>query len=683
MNLIPKYYFLDVEFDSVPKDQGEPLQCITQLAILDPSREKGKKIFNAYITPHVELMRKPEVINYDENSKEHKRHFFKQVWPDAVKWINFGLDGNRKAIIIMHNGFQCDWKILKNEVARILPETNIGIPSFWKPFDTFYLKKTLHIQGDSSLSGICHTLGVKLRQAHDAVEDVKMTRGIFKKMIGNAPIANVLLAALKEHPIIETANLIKSYATTDIVVFDFEATSLFPKEGESGLNPRAVQLAGYIPSCNKIFNQIINPNMPIPRESSAIHGIYDADVIGKPSFKAVWLQFEEFINSNIGNSANAVCVLVGHNIWGYDLRLMRSECERAGVTKREWKTFDTLYLARNQFKGIKEMPKKGFFKQEYLCPLLGINIDRAHDAKNDVMASSELFKTLIAGVQSRDVNKAILSKHPVISLGQLCHDVGTFDGTFYFELYKKAAALTIDFARQIFDGIEYEQFFDPKNLGCLLDINIYASDAEIYILWRIFLKLTHGMDRKAVNQALQSKGPLEALRKLMKPNETFNSTETLKRNKKACETTFDLVRALFIGVEDESFFEIKKIAKLVNVEITGAKPNLFETKRIFLSLTAGVPKDELEKALSNENCIKEIVSLIHQKGSFNAESFFKKPVAKFVETPKIVNNELNDFFNETKMEEDIPVNPLKRKRTELIDIIDSDDEYAPVKKSKK
>ncbi len=680
-NLIPKYYFLDLEVDSVPKNLHDPSPSIKQIAILDPSREKGKRIFNAYITPHVELMQKPEEINFDENNNEPRRYFFKQAWPNAVKWVNQGLDGNRKAIIIMHNGFKHDWPILQTEVARVLSETNLAIPKFWKPFDTLYLKTTLQIPGDSSLSGICHTLRVNLREAHNAINDVKMTKGIFKRMIGNAPLDKVLLAALKERPIVETANLIKSFAGTDIIVFDFEATSLFPKEGEKGLNPRAVQLAGYIPSCNKIFNELINPNMSIPRESSAFHGIYDADVQGRHSFKAVWMQFEEFIHSNIGNTANAIHILVGHNIWGYDLRLYRTECERVGLPKKDWKTFDTLFLARNQFKGIKEIPKAGFFKQEYLCPLLGINIEKAHDAQDDVLASFGLFKAMTEGVDATEVSKAMLSDHPVLCLGQLCHDKGTFDGKFYFELYKKACGLTIDFAKQIFDSIENEQFFGPKNLGSLLDVNIASTDSEIYILWRIFLTLTKGMDRKTVNKAIQSENPLKELKQLYETSGSFKSIETLKSNKKACESTFDLARALFSFIENEQFFEPEKFAKLVGVELANKKPNLFEMKRIFLHLTAGVPKKELEKALFSEFFIKEIADLILQKGSFNPESFFKKPAVAISAKPK--SNELNDFFAETSMEEEVKVNPLKRRGTELIDIVTSDDESLPETKKRK
>lgn len=688
INLTPKYYFLDLEVDSVPKEKGEPLASITQIAILDPSRAKGQKIFNAYVQPHEELCRK----QYGDVNGV-KRRYFNEVWPDAIKWVNNGLDGNRKAVIIMHNGYAHDWPILKNEVARVLSKTDSPIPNFWKPFDTCYLKNTLHIPGDGSLTGLCHTLGAKVRQAHDAVEDVKMTRAIFKKMVGDAPMDKVLVAALGQHPIKNAVEIIKPYFNIKIkeqqlglnsasninslvnpklVVFDFESTGLFPKPGEGGTNPRVVQLAGYIPSVDKIFNELIHPGMAIPKQSSAIHGIYDRHVQDAKPFNVVWLQFEEFIETHLGKTANSVAVLAGHNIWGYDMKLYNTECERTGIKKKFWKSFDTLALARNQFKGIK-VPKKGFFKQEYLVPLLGHNFIGAHDAQNDVVASYQLLQSMIEGVSEEKFTEAILLKNPVLALGQLCKDVGGFDGQLYFELYTKACSLTIDFAKLLFDEINNDLFFEPNNLSCMLGVKVESGDPEAYTLWRIFLKLTKGIDRKDVNKALKSKKPLEDLTTLFEKAGSFNSKHCLENNKISCEMALPLAKALFSYVQDKHFFEPKKLLSLFGIETSSSTVSLFEVKRLFQKLTAGISEESLESAFASKDPVNELLLAIKENGSFDPTNYVKPPVVK-TQKPVLKNKEksINDFFSNSDMDIIEEQKTLKRKKSEDIESVKAD-----------
>ena len=66
-----------------------------------------------------------------------------------------------------------------------------------------------------------------------------------------------------------------------LVVFDLEAT---------GLNKRtdrivSIALVRYEPSGSvEQVNYLLNPGIPIPEDSTAIHGITDADVAGAPTF---------------------------------------------------------------------------------------------------------------------------------------------------------------------------------------------------------------------------------------------------------------------------------------------------------------------------------------------------------------------------------------------------------------
>ena len=66
----------------------------------------------------------------------------------------------------------------------------------------------------------------------------------------------------------------------------------------------------------------INPEMPIPAESSAVHGIYDEDVADCPTFKEV--------ARNIANDIEG-CDLAGFNSNRFDIPVLAEEFLRAGV----------------------------------------------------------------------------------------------------------------------------------------------------------------------------------------------------------------------------------------------------------------------------------------------------------------------------------------------------------------
>ncbi|MBO6201564.1 MAG: 3'-5' exonuclease, partial [Chryseobacterium sp.] len=66
----------------------------------------------------------------------------------------------------------------------------------------------------------------------------------------------------------------------------------------------------------------VNPEMPIPKESSAIHGIYDEDVVNAPTFKDIASKILEMISgSDLG----------GFNSNRFDVPLLAEELLRAGL----------------------------------------------------------------------------------------------------------------------------------------------------------------------------------------------------------------------------------------------------------------------------------------------------------------------------------------------------------------
>jgi DNA polymerase-3 subunit epsilon len=67
---------------------------------------------------------------------------------------------------------------------------------------------------------------------------------------------------------------------------------------------------------------LVNPTIPIPKESTAIHGISDSDVEGKPKFKELAREYARFLEG---------ADLSGFNILKFDVPLLVEEFLRADV----------------------------------------------------------------------------------------------------------------------------------------------------------------------------------------------------------------------------------------------------------------------------------------------------------------------------------------------------------------
>jgi DNA polymerase-3 subunit epsilon len=104
-----------------------------------------------------------------------------------------------------------------------------------------------------------------------------------------------------------------------LIVFDTETT---------GTNPRADRIIEI--ACLKVypdgrreqFLRRVNPGIPIPQASTAIHGIKDADVAAAPRFREMAAELAAFLSGSD---------LAGYNIAGFDLPVLRAEFLRAGV----------------------------------------------------------------------------------------------------------------------------------------------------------------------------------------------------------------------------------------------------------------------------------------------------------------------------------------------------------------
>lgn len=120
----------------------------------------------------------------------------------------------------------------------------------------------------------------------------------------------------------------------------------------------------------------INPEMHIPEASSAIHGIYDADVADCPTFKDVAKKIAADIEG---------CDLAGFNSNRFDIPVLAEEFLRAGVD---------VDLMRRKFVDVQVIYHK--LEQRTLSAAYkfycGKNLEDAHTAEADTRATYEVLK---------------------------------------------------------------------------------------------------------------------------------------------------------------------------------------------------------------------------------------------------------------------------------------------------
>jgi DNA polymerase III subunit epsilon len=120
----------------------------------------------------------------------------------------------------------------------------------------------------------------------------------------------------------------------------------------------------------------INPTIPIPAESSAIHGIFDEDVKDKPTFKSVAHSFYQFLEG---------CDLAGFNILKFDVPVLVEEFLRAGsdfdISNRKLVDVQRIYHMME--------PRNLSAAYKFYC---NKDLEGAHSAEADTVATYEVFK---------------------------------------------------------------------------------------------------------------------------------------------------------------------------------------------------------------------------------------------------------------------------------------------------
>jgi DNA polymerase-3 subunit alpha (Gram-positive type) len=158
------------------------------------------------------------------------------------------------------------------------------------------------------------------------------------------------------------------------VVFDLETT------GVDRAKDKIIELGAVKIEKGKIvesFSCLVNPECPIPEGASAVNGIYDDMVSDKLTFKEIVGDFYKFTRN---------ATLVAHNA-PFDVGILT----RQGTNEKydfDNSYIDTLVMAR-------QMLNLSKFNLGFLCKSLNIELEGAHRALNDTVATAKLFIKLM------------------------------------------------------------------------------------------------------------------------------------------------------------------------------------------------------------------------------------------------------------------------------------------------
>ena len=158
-----------------------------------------------------------------------------------------------------------------------------------------------------------------------------------------------------------------------LVFFDLETT------GTNIVNDRIVEISIVKISpdgTREVKTRRLNPEMHIPEEASAVHGIYDKDVENEPTFRQISQSLYIYLED---------CDLGGYNIIKFDVPVLVKEFSRAGLqfSLENRRIID----AYNLYCKMEPRTLSATYKR-FCCK----SLEEAHSAEADTLATVEVFE---------------------------------------------------------------------------------------------------------------------------------------------------------------------------------------------------------------------------------------------------------------------------------------------------
>lgn len=198
----------------------------------------------------------------------------------------------------------------------------------------------------------------------------------------------------------DKANSGTALLSLDAVVIDSETTGLDPRKA------RVIELAGVRLSAGKLvsadpFRQLLRPaGQSIPVETTRIHGIDDAMVAEAPLFADIWPGFSAFMGQ---------AVVIGHTV-GFDLAMLKRECDLAGLPWTRPRTLDTRLLAQIA------APELAGYTLEKLAAWLNVEAGDRHSALGDAITTARVFVALVPKLRDHGIRTVAEAERACLAL---------------------------------------------------------------------------------------------------------------------------------------------------------------------------------------------------------------------------------------------------------------------------
>ena len=177
----------------------------------------------------------------------------------------------------------------------------------------------------------------------------------------------------------------QSLDDTTYCVFDLETTGIsFRTEKITEIGIMKVRNGEVIDE----FESFVNPEKPIPMRVQEITHITDDMVKDAPTIEEILPKVMDFFGDS---------VLVAHNA-NFDTSFIRYNCEKQGL-KFENTYLDTLQLAKELFPDYKK------YKLGIIADNLGIKVEVAHRALDDVDTTVKVFKVMLDMLREKGIKK--------------------------------------------------------------------------------------------------------------------------------------------------------------------------------------------------------------------------------------------------------------------------------------
>ena len=215
-----------------------------------------------------------------------------------------------------------------------------------------------------------------------------------------------------------------------VVAIDVETTGLSPLL-DSILEISAVKICG---GKTSTFNHLINPEIPIPANTSAIHGIFDDMVQNAPTITTIIPSFLEFVEN---------LPVIAHNA-RFDLGFIIFALHQLHLPLTKSSVYCSIKLARHIFPDM-EAHRLGHLAKEF-----GIELTQHHRALDDAWACLKVFGKSLAKMEKEQMDcAALLQSHSYL------FNVGDFVTHEDFELPEHLKILKEKVAKQEVVQIKY------------------------------------------------------------------------------------------------------------------------------------------------------------------------------------------------------------------------------------